>query len=70
MSNEFPRIQPAARDIDLMDVWRAIVAGKKAIILVTLLCFCLALAYVLTATPRYSGEAKVLVENQEGYLTR
>lgn len=70
MSNELTRVSPAAGDLDLADVWRAIVAGRKTIIVVTLLCFLSALAYVLTATPRYSGEAKVLVENQEGYLTR
>jgi succinoglycan biosynthesis transport protein ExoP len=70
MSNEFSRVQNSARDIDLSDVWRAIVAGKKAIIAVTLFCLIAALLYVMTATPRYSGEAKVLVENQEGYLTR
>lgn len=70
MNNEFPRVHNPTRDIDMMDVWRAIVAGKKAIIAVTLLCLAVALFYVLTASPRYSGEAKVLVENQEGYLTR
>jgi uncharacterized protein involved in exopolysaccharide biosynthesis len=69
MSNESTRVQPAA-DIDLRDVWRALVAGKKTIIAITLLFFGLALLYVMLASPRYSGEAKVLIENQEGYLTR
>lgn len=70
MSNEFARANPPGRDLDLTDVWRAIVAGKKIILIVTLGCFLTALAYVLTTPPRYTGEAKVLVENQEGYLTR
>ena len=70
MSNESFGVQQSTREIDLRDVWTAIVAAKKTIIVVTLLCFLAALAYVITATPRYSGEAKVLVENQEGYLTR
>jgi succinoglycan biosynthesis transport protein ExoP len=70
MSNEYSRVPQTTREIDLSDVWKAIVAGKRTIIGVTLLFLLLALAYVLTATPRYSGEAKVLVENQEGYLTR
>ncbi len=75
MSNEFSRVsppgrEPANRDLDLSDVWRAIVAGKKLIVTATAACFVAALLYVLLATPRYTGEAKVLVENQEGYLTR
>lgn len=70
MTNEYSRVPQTTREIDLSDVWKAILAGKRTIIGVTLLFFLLALAYVLTATPRYSGEAKVLVENQEGYLTR
>ncbi|MDP2358464.1 MAG: GumC family protein [Beijerinckiaceae bacterium] len=70
MSNEYSRVPQTTREIDLSDVWKAIAAGKKTIIAVTLLFLLAALAYVLTATPRYSGEAKVLVENQEGYLTR
>lgn len=70
MSNELTRVPAAARDLDLTDVWRAIVAGKRTILVVTLACFLAALVYVLTASPRYSGEAKILVENQEGYLTR
>lgn len=70
MTNEYSRVPQTTREIDLSDVWKAIVAGKKTIIGVTLLFLLVGLAYVLTATPRYSGEAKVLVENQEGYLTR
>ena len=70
MSNESSGAQQSTREIDLRDVWKAIVSAKKTSIVCTLVCFLAALAYVLTATPRYSGEAKVLVENQEGYLTR
>ena len=70
MSNESSGVQQSTREVDLRDVWKAIVSAKKTIIVFTLVCFLAALAYVLTATPRYSGEAKVLVENQEGYLTR
>ncbi|MFN3890713.1 MAG: GumC family protein [Beijerinckiaceae bacterium] len=70
MSTEFSRAQQSSRDIDLADVWRAIVAGKKVILAVTFAFFAAALVYVVSASPRYSGEAKVLVENQEGYLTR
>ncbi|MBX9758997.1 MAG: GumC family protein [Beijerinckiaceae bacterium] len=70
MSNEFARVPPSGRDLDLSDVWRAIVAGKKLIFAVTAAFFLIALVYVLVASPRYTGEAKVLVENQEGYLTR
>lgn len=68
--NDLSRQPHVSGDIDLADIWQAIRERWKTIAAVTIVCFGAALVYVLLATPRYAGEAKVLVENQEGYLTR
>lgn len=60
----------AEGELDLPGIWNAIVRRKKLIAGVTILCFAGALAFVTLAKPRYTGEAKVLVENQENYFTK
>jgi uncharacterized protein involved in exopolysaccharide biosynthesis len=61
-----------ARDsaIDLPQLLRAIARRKWGIIIPTCAAFALALAAVVVLPPRYTGVAKVLLENQESYYTR
>ncbi len=56
--------------IDFMRLSRALVRRKRWILGPTLVCFALALAFVVVVSPRYTGVAKVLLENQESYFTR
>jgi succinoglycan biosynthesis transport protein ExoP len=56
--------------IDLMQLFRAIARRKWWIIIPTCAAFALALAVVLLLPPRYTGVAKILLENQESYYTR
>jgi uncharacterized protein involved in exopolysaccharide biosynthesis len=61
-----------ARDgaIDLPDLLRAIARRKWRMIIPTCAAFALALAAVVVLPARYTGVAKVLLENQESYYTR
>src|SRR5580658_3206147 len=61
-----------ARDgaIDLPQLFRAVARRKWWIIIPTCAAFALALAVVVLLPPRYTGVAKVLLENQESYYTR
>jgi len=56
--------------IDLPQLFRAIGRRKWWIILPTSAAFGIALAVVIVLPPRYTGVAKVLLENQESYYTR
>ena len=56
--------------IDFMRLSRALLRRKWWIIVPTLICFALALVFVSVVSPRYTGVAKVLLENQESYFTR
>ena len=49
---------------------RELLARKRAILIPTLLAAVAALALVTLTPSRYSGVAKVLLENQESYLTK
>lgn len=57
-------------ELDLPGIGRAIARKKRLIALVTLGALAGSLAFVVLVKPRYTGEAKVLVENQESYFTR
>ena len=57
-------------ELDLGTVGRAIARRKFWIIGSTLGCLACAAAFTTLATPRYTAETKVLVENQESYFTR
>lgn len=57
-------------ELDLPGIGRAISRKKRLIALVTLGALAASLAFVVLVKPRYTGEAKVLVENQESYFTR
>jgi len=56
--------------IDLRGLGRAVAARKVWVIVPTAAAFALSLAFVTLVHPRYTGVAKVLLENQESYYTR
>ena len=56
--------------IDLPQLVRAVAGARRWIVVPTLAAFLIALAVVVLAHPRYTGIAKVLLENQESYYTR
>jgi succinoglycan biosynthesis transport protein ExoP len=56
--------------IDLRGLGRAVAARKVCVIVPTAAAFVLSLAFVTLVHPRYTGVAKVLLENQESYYTR
>jgi succinoglycan biosynthesis transport protein ExoP len=56
--------------IDFMRLSRALLRRKRWILGPTLVCFVIALVFVFVVSPRYTGVAKVLLENQESYFTR
>jgi succinoglycan biosynthesis transport protein ExoP len=71
MSQEWTESQVSSGDaIDLPRLWRAVVRRRNWVILPTALAFLAALAVIVVVPPRYTGVAKVLLENQESYFTR
>lgn len=56
--------------LDLRALGRAVLARRLWIIVPTLLALGAMALYVTFASPRYTAEAKVLLENQESYYTR
>jgi uncharacterized protein involved in exopolysaccharide biosynthesis len=56
--------------IDLVRLWRALLQRKRWIVVPTLASCFIALFVVTAISPRYTGVAKVLLENQESYFTR
>jgi len=56
--------------IDLVRLWRALLQRKRWIVVPTLASCFIALVVVTAISPRYTGVAKVLLENQESYFTR
>ncbi|HWG03569.1 MAG TPA: exopolysaccharide transport family protein [Beijerinckiaceae bacterium] len=57
-------------EIDVRGIGRVIARRKRLVIIPTVVAFVAALAYVNIVKPRYTGEAQVLIENQENYFTR
>src|SRR5262245_50723973 len=71
MSQEWTESQASGGEaIDLPRLWRAVVRRRNWIILPTALAFLAALAVIVLVPPRYTGVAKVVLENQESYYTR
>lgn len=58
------------RELDLPGLWSAVLRRKKLIGAIALGSFAAALVFVVAVKPRYTGEARILVENQESYFTR
>ena len=67
-SNDSP--DDDGQSIDLGRLYRALMARKRWILGPSLAALALSLAYVEVVSPKYTGIAKVLIENQEGYFTR
>jgi len=57
-------------EIDLGQIAAALSRRRRIVIGVTLAAFLGALIFVNVVKPRYTAEARVLLENQESYLTR
>ena len=58
------------QSIDLARLFRALIARRRSILGPSLAALALSLAYVELVSPKYTGVAKVLIENQEGYFTK
>jgi succinoglycan biosynthesis transport protein ExoP len=56
--------------VDLRRLGRLVWGRRRWIVIPTLACAAAALVAVTTISPRYTGVAKVLLENQESYFTR
>ncbi len=56
--------------LDAPHLLQAIARHKRLIIGSTLAGLLLSVAYVMLVKPRYTGEATILVENQENYFNR
>jgi succinoglycan biosynthesis transport protein ExoP len=59
-----------ANDLDLAEIARALSRKRRWVIGATVVAFVGALLYVNFVKPRFTAEARVLLENQENYLTR
>jgi polysaccharide biosynthesis transport protein len=71
MSGESVNRREESEDaLDLPRLWRSVVRRKYWIIVPTILAFAAALAVIALVPPRYTGVAKVLLENQESYFTK
>ncbi|WP_342362741.1 exopolysaccharide transport family protein [Terrarubrum flagellatum] len=57
-------------ELDVSGLWGSLVRRRSSIIVPTLLLTAAAAAYVNVATPRYAGEARLLLESRVNYLNR
>lgn len=56
--------------LDLNSLWQAVAAHKYWIVIPTLLALVASFVAVNLITPRYTGEARILLENRDGFYTR
>jgi polysaccharide biosynthesis transport protein len=56
--------------LDLNSLWRAIAAHKFWIIIPTLVALVASFVIVHLISPRYTGEARILLESRDGFYTR
>ena len=61
---------PAGRELDLGALGRSLSERKRWLIGSALVCCVLAVLFVSVVEPRYTADAKVLIENGESYFTR
>jgi polysaccharide biosynthesis transport protein len=61
---------PGSESVNLAQIWRALSMRARWIIIPTLVAFVAALIFVNIVPPRYTGEAKVLLESRENFYTR
>jgi polysaccharide biosynthesis transport protein len=59
-----------ADSVSLAQIWDALKRHRRWIVIPTLLAFIGALLFVNLVSPRYTGEAKVLLEVRESFYTR
>jgi len=59
-----------AGDTDFGGVLATLLARKWWILLLTLLAFAGSVAFVSVVTPKYTGEARIILENRDNYYTR
>ena len=64
----YPELRADA--VNLAQVWRALRLRWRWILIPTLVAFAGSLLFVNLVTPRYTGEAKVLLETRETFYTR
>jgi len=57
-------------EIDVHGLWGAAVRRRRLILLPTLAALLLSIVAVNMISPRYTGEAQILLENQESFFTR
>lgn len=62
--------RPAEDVIDFSAIWTGVKARKRWIIVPTMLAFIGSAVAVNLVTPRYTGEARILLESRDGYYTR
>ncbi|WP_018265109.1 exopolysaccharide transport family protein [Methylosinus sp. LW4] len=70
ISREIPQAEASTGEIDLGQIAGALSRRRRIVIGVTLAAFLGSLVFVNVVKPRYTAEARVLLENQESYLTR
>jgi uncharacterized protein involved in exopolysaccharide biosynthesis len=62
--------RPSDDVIDFSAIWAGVKARKRWIIVPTMLAFIGSAVAVNLVTPRYTGEARILLESRDGYYTR
>jgi uncharacterized protein involved in exopolysaccharide biosynthesis len=62
--------RPVDSELDVPGLWAAISRKRKLVGGITLGALAAALVFVVLVKPRYTGEVRILVENQESYFTR
>lgn len=65
-----PVYVPATSEASLADVGRAVVRHWRWVLFPTLLALLASLAFVSIVTPRYTGEARLLLQTSDSYFTR
>ncbi|TDR94817.1 GumC family protein [Enterovirga rhinocerotis] len=62
--------RPASSEATVADVGRALIRKWRWVVLPTLAAMIASAAYVFTVTPRYTGEAKILLQTSDSTFTR
>src|SRR5579863_2640715 len=70
MSSQWTQDRAADEAIDLKRLLAGVARRKYWIIIPTVAALLASLAFIILVHPRYTGVAKVLLENQESYYTR
>lgn len=60
----------ASEDIDLREIMSTLRRRRRFILIITLFAFLASLAFVNLVSPKYTSEARLLLENQDNYFAR